>query len=116
LKLFYTPFYLNDWLTSDARIRLTLPQRAIYLELVMLAYMDDGLPNDPTFLTRKLGIQPEHEADLQAALKEFIELPDGRLHHPRAIALLAENAKRGIAASKAAISGWAKPQDESSNG
>lgn len=116
MKLFYTPFYLNDWLTSDARIRLTLPQRAIYLELVMLAYMEDGLPNDLTFLARKLSVPPEHEGDLQAALKEFITLPDNRLHHPRAMALLAENSRKGIAASKAASARWSKPQDESSNG
>jgi hypothetical protein len=107
-KLFYVPFYFADWLGSDARARLTRSQRWAFLELVMLAHLEDGLPDDPSFLARKLGIEPASDPDLKAALREFEKQPDGRLHHPRVMAVLEDRAKK----SNAANSRWRPKQDD----
>jgi Protein of unknown function (DUF1376) len=64
---------------------LTLPQRAIYLDLLGFCYVEGGITADKRVLISRLGIGPEHEADLDAALKEFEPDGDGRLNHPRVL-------------------------------
>ncbi|HEY6343630.1 MAG TPA: DUF1376 domain-containing protein [Bryobacteraceae bacterium] len=111
-KLFYIPFYYMDWLGSDARARLSRSQRWAFLELVMLAHLENGLPNDPTFLARKLGIESAADPDLKAALQEFEKQPDGRLHHPRAMAVLEDREKK----SNAENARWRPKQDDDDMG
>ncbi|HLG95248.1 MAG TPA: DUF1376 domain-containing protein [Bryobacteraceae bacterium] len=81
---FYT-WYFKDWFISGARARLTLPQRAIYLDLLGFCYTEGGITPDKAVLLRRLGLGPEHDADLETALKEFEVHPDddNRLMHPR---------------------------------
>ena len=81
---FYT-WYFKDWFISGARARLTLPQRAIYLDLLGFCYTEGGITADNRVLLSRLGIGPEYEADLETVLKEFEVHPndDGRLTHPR---------------------------------
>ena len=81
---FYT-WYFKDWFVSGARARLTLPQRAIYLDLLGFCYTEGGITPDKAVLLRRLGIGPEYEPDLEAALKEFEVHPDDddRMMHPR---------------------------------
>lgn len=81
---FYT-WHFKDWFSSGARARLTLPQRAIYLDLLGFCYTEGGIPADKAVLLNRLGIGREHEADLEAVLKEFEVHPDDdqRLMHPR---------------------------------
>jgi len=44
-KDFFT-WYPKDWLISGARSRLSIPARALYLEMLFLAYVENGLENN----------------------------------------------------------------------
>jgi hypothetical protein len=81
---FYT-WYFKDWFVSGARSRLTLPQRAIYLDLLGPCYTEGGITPDPQALLSGLGLSSDYAGDMEAALKEFEVHPDddGRLTHPR---------------------------------
>jgi uncharacterized protein YdaU (DUF1376 family) len=81
---FYT-WHFKDWFISGARARLTLPQRAIYLDLLGFCYTEGGITADKAVLSSRLGIGREHDADLDTVLKEFEVHPedDNRLMHPR---------------------------------
>ena len=83
-KDFYT-WHFKDWFISGARARLTLPQRAIYLDLLGFCYTEGGITHDKSVLLTRLGLGREHEADLVTALKEFEVHPGDakRLMHPR---------------------------------
>jgi len=69
-KDFYT-WYFKDWFISGARARLTLAQRAIYLDLLGFCYTEGGITADKAVLLSRLGISEKHDADLDAVLKEF---------------------------------------------
>ncbi len=107
----YCPWFVRDWLTSDARARLTLPQRAIYLELIGLAHLENGIASDAQVLAGKLGLSAEHAADLQAALQEFEVHPedDDKLMHPRTWAMIEEQRQRISAANTR----WSKTKAKS---
>lgn len=84
---FYTWFF-KDWMLSGARTRLTLPQRAIYLDLLGFSYCEGGISSNVPELLARLGLGKEHTADVETVLKEFELGPDdsdykGRLIHPR---------------------------------
>lgn len=81
---FYT-WYFKDWFCSGARARLSVPARAIYLDLLGLCYTEGGIVPDSAVLMSRLGIPTEYAAAMEAALEEFEVHPDdnNRLMHPR---------------------------------
>src|ERR1700683_4311075 len=82
---FYT-WYFKDWFTSGARAKLSLPQRAIYLDLLGFCYTEGGISTDIEELRGRLGLGSEHDADVAEVVKQFVPLSDGeRLVHPRAL-------------------------------
>lgn len=104
----FFPMFIRDWLTSDARARLTLPQRAIFLELIGLAHLENGIASDPRVLSGKLGLSSENAVDLQAALQEFEVHPedDAKLMHPRTWAIIEEQRQRMEAGRAGASKRW----------
>ena len=89
----YFPFWFRDYVTSNARAKMTWQQRAIYIELLGHCHMDNGLPEDRRVLIGKLGLATDQEkADLETVLAEFEPHEDkaGWLMHPRTKAVLEE--------------------------
>ena len=103
----YYPWFFKDWFVSGARSRLTVPQRAIYLDLLGLCYVEGGIPDDPAVLLGRLGIGREYQADLETAMKEF-EIEDGRLTHPRVSLEIDKLAAARIRRVNGAKARWAK--------
>jgi uncharacterized protein YdaU (DUF1376 family) len=99
----YFPFWFRDYVTSNARAKMTWQQRAIYIELLGHCHMDNGIPNDRRVLIGKLGlVTDEEKADLETVLAEFEahDEKDGWLMHPRTRTVLEEQqsvASRGKA-------------------
>jgi len=99
----YFPFWFRDYVTSNARAKMTWQQRAIYIELLGHCHMDNGIPNDRRVLIGKLGLATDPEkADLETVLAEFEahDEKDGWLMHPRTRTVLEEQqavASRGKA-------------------
>ncbi len=99
----YFPFWFRDYVTSNARAKMTWQQRAIYIELLGHCHMDNGIPNDKRVLTGKLGLASDQDkADLETVLAEFEahDEKDGWLMHPRTRTVLEEQqsvASRGKA-------------------
>lgn len=99
----YFPFWFRDYVTSNARAKMTWQQRAIYIELLGHCHMDNGIPNDKRVLIGKLGLATEEEkSDLDIVLVEFEahDEKDGWLMHPRTRTVLEEQqavASRGKA-------------------
>jgi uncharacterized protein YdaU (DUF1376 family) len=99
----YFPFWFRDYVTSNARAKMTWQQRAIYRELLGHCHMDNGIPNDKRVLIGKLSLATDQEkADLETVLAEFEahEEKEGWLMHPRTRTVLEEQqaaASRGKA-------------------
>jgi uncharacterized protein YdaU (DUF1376 family) len=107
----YFPFWFRDYVTSNARAKMTWQQRAIYIELLGHCHMDNGIPTDERVLIGKLGLATDQEkADLQTVLQEFEahDEKDGWLMHPRTRTVLEEQqsvASRGKAGADRRWSG-----------
>jgi uncharacterized protein YdaU (DUF1376 family) len=89
----YFPFWFRDYVTSNARAKMTWQQRAIYIELLGHCHMDNGIPTDNRVLIGKLGLATDQErAGLDVVLAEFEahDEKDGWLMHPRTRAVLEE--------------------------
>src|SRR5215472_2939652 len=92
----YFPFWFRDYVTSNARAKMTWQQRAIYIELLGHCHMDNGIPNDKRVLIGKLGLATDQEkADLEMVLEEFEahDEKEGWLMHPRTRMVLDEQEK-----------------------
>jgi len=101
----YIPFYAKDYLTSEMHAKLDWARRGMYLECLLHAHLNDGIPADRTHLKNMLGAGVTDE-DLEAILAPFAEheTKPGYLQHPKTAQVLAEQTKvieKATAANKA---------------
>jgi len=76
-------FYPKDWL-SDAHVRaMTLEEKGAYIDLLCLSWLEDGLPNNPSVLTRLLGTSEKRFNLLWSALSSRFQNDDGLLRQKR---------------------------------
>ena len=105
----YFPFWFRDYVTSNARAKMTWQQRAIYIELLGHCHMDNGIPEDRRVLTGKLGLATDPEkADLEAVLAEFAahDEKEGWLMHPRTRTVLEEQQAVASRGKAGAVRRW----------
>jgi uncharacterized protein YdaU (DUF1376 family) len=74
----YVPFFTSDWLASSARVDMTLPERAVYLDLLFQIWERGGaIPSDHAKLARlALVTMDEFSAAWPAVSKHIIQHPD----------------------------------------
>lgn len=105
----YFPFWFRDYVTSNARAKMTWQQRAIYIELLGHCHMDNGIPVDKRVLIGKLGLATDEEkADLDTVLAEFEahDEKDEWLMHPRTKTVLEEQEKVASRGAAGATKRW----------
>lgn len=105
----YFPFWFRDYVTSNARAKMTWQQRAIYIELLGHCHMDNGIQADKRVMIGKLGLATDEEkADLDTVLAEFEahDEKDGWLMHPRTRTVLEEQEKVASRGAAGATKRW----------
>jgi uncharacterized protein YdaU (DUF1376 family) len=74
----YVPFFTSDWLASSARVDMTLPERAVYLDLLFHIWERGGaIPSDHAKLAKLAFVTPEEfERVWPAVGAHIIQHPD----------------------------------------
>src|SRR5580704_13442539 len=74
----FVPFFTADWLASSARVDMTLPERAIYLDLLFQIWERGGaIPADEAKLAKMAMVTPaEFSAAWPALKKHVVTHPD----------------------------------------
>jgi uncharacterized protein YdaU (DUF1376 family) len=69
----FVPFFTADWLASSARVDMTLPERAIYLDLLFQIWERGGaIPADETKLAKMAMVTPAEFSAAWPAVKKYI--------------------------------------------
>lgn len=77
------PWYIADWRESETRIVLTLPQRALYRELIDYCYLEGSVPVDPTQLSRIAACSIAEIRRYMPAVESLFVSKEGRLYHAK---------------------------------
>lgn len=80
------PWYVADWRQSETRIRLALPERAIYRELLDYCWAEGSLPTDEKTLAVICACDIREFRKSWKAVKQLFIEQDGRLTHHRVVA------------------------------
>jgi uncharacterized protein YdaU (DUF1376 family) len=74
----FVPFFTGDWLASSARVDMTLPERAVYLDLLFQLWERGGaIPSDLAKLAKMAMATPaEFESAWPGVSKYFVPHPD----------------------------------------
>lgn len=118
----YFKFFVADWL-SDLNVRAMDPAtRGIYADLLAFDWREDGIPNDPEFLARALGVDAERmRAACETLSDRFIPHPekDGHVTNKRLSKerneIREDAEKRSEAARKAAKARWEQEKSAGSD-
>jgi len=82
------PWYIKDWLLSEARLSMTLEERGLYRDLLDQVFDQESLPIDTNSLIRIAATTPrEFRRAWPVVSKKFYE-KDGRLYNRRAEEIL----------------------------
>jgi hypothetical protein len=108
----YYPWFAKDWLTSDTRARLTVPQRGIFRDLLDFCHMESGISSDLKVLAAKLALPAEYLDDLSVVLKEFEVHPEvkNKLMHRRVWLVIDEQRQYADKGKAGAAKRWSKPK------
>lgn len=77
------PWYIADWRSSETRIRLAIPERAIYRELLDYCWQEGSLPIEPNILAAICACDQREFNRYWKNVKYLFFEQDGRLHHAR---------------------------------
>ncbi len=77
------PWYIADWRESETRIRLSLPERALYRELLDYCYLEGSLPTDPMQLSRIAGCTVGEIKRYLPEVEALFYRKDGRMFHAK---------------------------------
>ena len=106
----YVPFFTSDWLASSARLDLSLPERAIYLDLLFQIWERGGaIPSlDESKLAKLAMASPdEFRAAWPAVREHFVVHPDkpDSLANEKMLDVILRQASTSTARSRAGRSG-----------
>lgn len=77
------PWYINDWRSSETRIKLALSERAIYRELIDYCWSEGSMPNEERTLAVICACDLREFKKAWKAVKPLFIEQDGRLTHHR---------------------------------
>lgn len=81
----YYPWYADDWLQSESRMRMTLAERGAYRDLLDYCYREGSIPDDPDMLCKLLLCSREELDQVWPAVrKHFVKAKRGRLVNKKA--------------------------------
>jgi uncharacterized protein YdaU (DUF1376 family) len=84
------PWYIQEWLLSDARARLTLEERGLYREVIDLMYADGGsLPDDPLLIQRKAACGDKEFKKAWPRVRQCFMAEAGRIYQDKVSSTLA---------------------------
>ena len=93
-KLPYMPLFVFDLLTDEFYQRLTYPQRGLYLDLLMLQWINGSVPSNARAVLEQLRVSEERDRlglpDVEAVLAKFAVVDEGRAQNPRLLAIRTE--------------------------
>lgn len=103
------PWYIKDWLLSEARLTMTLEERGLYRDMLDMFFDQGSLPADERALFRMAACEThEFKRAWPVVRKKFTER-DGRLYNQKAEEVLSKKlATREIRASIGRLGGLAK--------
>lgn len=77
-------FYVKEWRSSRAVMRMSFAERGMYLEMLLEQWENLSLPDDPTAVAELIGGAPREWSRAWDVLRrKFITLPDGRIQNIR---------------------------------
>ena len=97
-------FYARDFLTDINVQLMSMEERGIYITLLAFAWLENGVPNDITVLSRLCGNPKDFEQSIQNVIKCFYE-QDGRLYNRRMESIRLEQKEKRAKASEAGKKG-----------
>jgi uncharacterized protein YdaU (DUF1376 family) len=87
------PWYIADWRESETRIRLSLPERALYRELLDYCYLEGSLPNEEIQLSRIASCTVAEVRRYLPAVQPLFYLEGERMLHSKVNEVRAKLAK-----------------------
>jgi uncharacterized protein YdaU (DUF1376 family) len=119
-ELCYYPWYVDRWMSSTARVQMSLEERGLYRELLDHYYKHGSLPSDAISLMRVSGSTKREFNRAWTVVGKWFEERDGRLMHKAAqnirvvvLDMLDKNSERS---RKAAKTRWHKQSPSTANG
>ena len=97
-------FYARDFLTDINVQLMSMEERGIYITLLAFAWLENGVPNDISVLSRLCGNPPKFEESMISVMNCFYEL-DGRLYNKRMESIRLEQKEKRVKASEAGKKG-----------
>jgi uncharacterized protein YdaU (DUF1376 family) len=69
----FVPFFTSDWLASSARVDMTLPERAIYLDLLFQIWERGGaISSDEARLAKMAMVTPAEFSSAWSAVRKYL--------------------------------------------
>jgi len=96
------PWYIKDWLLSEARLTMTLSQRGLYRDLLDHFFEQGSLPTNEAALFRMAACDQREFKAAWPVVRQKFEERDGRLYNRKAEEVLASKIARQV---KNAMSG-----------
>ena len=87
-------FYARDFLTDINVQLMSMEERGIYITLLAFAWLENGVPNDISVLSRLCGNPPKFEKSMISVMNCFYEL-EGRLYNKRMESIRLEQKEKG---------------------
>jgi len=88
------PWYIKDWLLSEARLTMTLEERGLYRDLLDHFFDQGSLPTNEAALLRMAACDAKEFRRAWPAVRTKFEERDGRLYNQKAAEILASKMAR----------------------
>lgn len=88
------PWYIKDWLLSEARLTMTLEERGLYRDLLDHFFDQGSLPVNEAALLRMAACDPKEFRRAWPTVRTKFEERDGRLYNQKAAEILASKMAR----------------------
>ncbi len=109
------PWYIKDWLLSEARLTMTLEERGLYRDLLDHFFDQGSLPVNEAALLRMAACDPKEFRRAWPTVRTKFEERDGRLYNQKAAEILATKMSRREAnARNGSSGGLAKAENQRS--
>lgn len=99
------PWYIKDWLLSEARLTMTLSQRGLYRDLLDHFFEQGSLPANEAALFRMAACDLREFRSAWPVVRTKFEERDGRLYNGKAEEVLASKVARQVKNAMAGSSG-----------
>ena len=100
-------FYPKDFLSDPDVMQMNMAQKGAYITLLSFQWLNDGLPNNDSYIRNLLGATPKWKSLWEGIRHKFVEI-DGKLYNKRLYKEKQKQIEHRKAASKAGKKGAEK--------